>query len=54
MSQYLKRYVFLFTKLQDNDLDDDLRNEYEDEIDEIYFNLDDDDLEYIAEKELEM
>jgi hypothetical protein len=54
MSKQLKRYVFLFAQLQGDDIDDDTRNEYEDEIDAIYFDLDDDDLVYIAEKELEM
>ena len=54
MSKYLKRYVFLFQQLQNDGLDDETRDEYENEIDEIYFSLDDDDLEYIAEKELEM
>ncbi len=54
MSKYLKRYLYLFKQLQDNNLSDNERNNFEDEIDEIYFDLDDDDLEYIAEKELEM
>lgn len=54
MSKHLKRYVFLFKQLQDDDLDDDKRDRYEEEIDELYYELDDDDLEYIAENELEM
>lgn len=54
MSQYLKRYVFLYQQLDASGLDDDTRDEYENEIDEIYYELDDEDLEYIVEKELEM
>lgn len=54
MSKHLKRYVFIYKKLQDDDLDDSLRDEYEEEIDELYYKLDDDDLEYITENELEM
>lgn len=54
MTKNLKRYIFLFNKLQDDDLADDKRDKYEEEIDEIYYELDDDDLAYIAENELEM
>ena len=54
MSKHLKRYIFLFQQLETDDLDDDTRDEHENEIDEIYYELDDSDLVYIAEKELEM
>lgn len=54
MSKSLKRYIYLVKKLRDDDIDDETRNDYEDEIDKIYYELDDDDLEYIAKKELEM
>lgn len=54
MSKYLKQYVFLFKQLQDEDLNNDMRNDYENEIDEIYFDLDDDDLVYIESNELEI
>lgn len=49
----LDRYLFLFEQLQ-GDLDDDLRIEYEEEIDDLYYALDSDETEYIMEKELEM
>ncbi len=54
MSKHLKRYVFLFKQLQEEDVADELRNKYEEEIDELYYELDDDDLAYISENELEM
>lgn len=54
MSENLERYVFMFKELQQHDLEDRLRNNYEDEIDELYYNLNDDELEYIAHHELEV
>lgn len=53
MSKYLKRYLFLYKQLQEDDITDELRNKYEEEIDELYYELNDDDLEYISENELE-
>jgi len=54
MSKHLKRYVYLFKQLQDDDISDAMRDKYEEEIDSLYYELDDDDLEYITNNELEM
>jgi len=55
MSKQLKRYIFLYNQLQeDGGVTNELRNKYEEEIDELYYELNDDDLEYISENELEM
>lgn len=54
MSKYLKRYIKIFNELQKDDISDEKRERYEEEIEEIYFELDDEDLAYIAENELEM
>jgi len=54
MSKHLKRYVFLYKQLQEDDITNNLRDKYEEEVDELYYKLDDDDLEYISENELEI
>lgn len=54
MSKYLKRYIYLFKQLQKDDLDEDLRNEYEEEIEEVYYELSNEEIDYIQENELEM
>lgn len=54
MTKNLKRYIFLFKHLQSEDISEEKREDYENEIDEIYYELDDDDLAYIQEHELEM
>ena len=54
MSKYLKRYIFLFQQLKTDELDDNIRCDYEDEIDSIYYELDGDDLAYLIEKDIEM
>ncbi len=54
MSKHLKRYIYLFKRLIDDDLSESTRDKYEEELDSLYYKLDDDDLEYIAENELEM
>jgi len=53
MSKHLKRYIFIFKQLQE-DISENLRNKYEEEIDELYYELNEDDLEYISQNELEM
>lgn len=54
MSEHLERYIFMIKELQQHDLDDQLRNNYEDEIDELYYDLDEEDLEYIVRYEIEV
>jgi hypothetical protein len=54
MTKALKRYIFLYKKLQSDKIDDDIRDDYESEIDEIYYDLDDEDIDYIVENELEI
>ena len=54
MSENLERYIFMFNELQQHDLEDRLRNTYEDEIDELYYDLNENDIEYIVSHELEV
>jgi hypothetical protein len=54
MSKALKIYKSLYKKIQSDDITDKERIECEEKIEEIYFDLDDNDLMYIERNELEI